>query len=75
MLEILGVVKLVPVTRAAPPEAFAYQLIVPAVVEADKATVPASHRLLAVPVTVGVMLIVAVTGVLAEVQVPVAAST
>lgn len=60
-----------------PPVGFAYQLITPPVVVADKVKVPASHLLAPVTlVKLGVVLTVAVTIVLvAEVQEAVVAST
>ena len=68
--------KLFPVPNAAPPIALANQLNVPAVAEAFKLTVPASQRLFGVvPLMVGVVFTVAVTGVLTDEQVAVAAST
>ena len=60
-----------------PPLDAAYQLIVPALAVAPKATVPASQRPAGVvPVIVGVAVTVAATEVLDEVvQLPVVAST
>ena len=75
VVEILGVVKLAPVPRAEPPEALAYQLIVPAEVEADNTITPASQRLFGPPVTVGVAFMVAITAILAEVQLALEAAT
>ena len=49
--------------------------MVPTFAEADKVTDPASQRLPGVPLTVGIAYTVANTAVLAEVQVPVEAST
>ena len=40
-----GVVNVVPVPRAAPPDDAAYQLMVPTLAVADKSSVPASHLL------------------------------
>lgn len=62
MLEILGLVKLVPVPNTIPPVAAAYQLIVPALVVAPKVTVPMPHRVAGVvPVSVGNAFTVAVS--------------
>ena len=73
---MLGVAKPVPVPKAAPPEAFANQLKVPALAVAPKVTLPVPHLEPGVVVaTAGVVLMVAVTGVLAETQLPLAAST
>ena len=74
---MLGVVKEVPVPKDEPPEAAAYQLMVPAEAVAPKVTVPAPQRDPGVvPVMVGVELMVAATEVLvAVVQVPSVAST
>ena len=59
---ILGVVKLVPVTKLEPPDAAAYQLIVPALADAPKVTVPKSHlELGVVPEMVGVVFTVTAT--------------
>ena len=44
MVEILGVVKLSPVPKLAPPLDAAYQLTVPSLDFAVKITVPVSHR-------------------------------
>lgn len=44
VVEILGVVKLVPVPKELPPVEDAYQLMVPADEVAPNVTVPASHR-------------------------------
>lgn len=64
-MEILGVVKLVPVPNDVPPVAAAYQLIVPADAVAPSVNVPASQRDAGVvPVIVGSVLTVAVTIVL-----------
>lgn len=71
-----GVTKLLPLDSGLPPVATSYHFKVPALAEALKLTLPASHL---VPGTVarivGMMLMVAVTGVLAEEQLPLAAST
>ena len=72
----LGVVKLVPVPKTDPPEEFAYQFSVPELATAPNVTVPLSQRVAdVVEVTIGVVLTVAITGVLVEVQLPVEAST
>lgn len=77
MVEILGVVKLVPVPKELPPVEAAYQLIVPADAVAPNVTVPASHRDAGVePVIVGSVFTVALIIVLeAVVHVPLVAST
>ena len=73
---ILGVVKLVPVPKLEPPDAAAYQLIVPALADAPKVTVPASHLEFAVvPEMVGVVLTVAATEVLVPVVQPFAVAS
>ena len=77
MALIDGVVKLVPVCKDDPPVELLYQLIVPLLALAPKATVPASHLDNGVvPVTVGVVFTVAATAVLDdEVQPLLVAST
>ena len=71
---MLGVMKLVPLPSDAPAVALANQFKVPALAAADKATVPASQRPAGVvEVTVGVVFTVAITAVLGEVQLAVAA--
>ncbi len=68
---ILGVVKLVPVPSDVPPVEAAYQLMVPALAVAPKITVPVPHLDPGVvPVIVGIVLIVAITAVLAAVVHP-----
>ena len=63
-------VKLVSVASDEPPVEAGYQLIVPALVDAPKSTVPAPQREPSVvPVMVGIVLIVAVTAVLVAVVV------
>ena len=65
--ERLGVVKEVPVPSEVPPEAAAYQFKVPALALAPSTTVPASQREAGVvEFTLGVVLTVAMTEVLAE---------
>ena len=60
-----GVVKLVPVCKEDPPVELLYQLTVPLLVLAPKATVPESHLDNGVvPVIVGVVFTVATTAVL-----------
>jgi len=60
-----GVVKLVPVPKLVPPVEAAYQLIVPADAFAPRVTVPLPQTLPGVvPVIVGTVLTVAITGVL-----------
>jgi hypothetical protein len=69
--EIDGVVKVPLVPSAAPPEAAAYQVIVPSVAVADKATVPVPQRVPEVdPVILGVTFTVAATAVLDAVAQP-----
>ena len=66
---MLGVVNDAPVAIAAPPVAAAYQLAVPVAQVAPNVTVPAPQ--MASPLTIGafgIMLIVAVTGVLIDSQ-------
>ena len=76
MVEILGVVKLVPVPNAVPPVAEAYQLIVPELAEACNVTVPELHTAAGIVLVIlGVLFIVAVTAVLEEVHVPFVVST
>ena len=71
-----GVTKVLPVPNDDPPEATSNQLSVPALAVAAKVRVPVSHLLAGVVVTiVGMILIVAVTGVLGEGQAPLIAST
>jgi len=68
---MLGVVKLTPVPRDAPPVEAAYQLIVPAEAVAPRVTVPVPQfELGVVPVMVGIALIVATTAVLLAVVHP-----
>ena len=70
-----GVVNGLPVPMAAPPVDAEYHFIVPALLVAARFTVPASQRLAGVvDVMLGVVFIVATTGVLTEVQVVVEAS-
>ena len=72
----LGVIKVVPVPKTVPPDAAAYQLIVPALVDADSETVPLSQTLPGVvPVIEGVAFTVAITAVRVDVQVAVAVPT
>ena len=77
VLDIDGVVKLIPVPSDDPPVDAAYQLIVPAEAVAPKPTVPVPQfEPGVVPVIVGIAFIVAVTAVLeAVVQPLVVAST
>jgi hypothetical protein len=66
-----GVVKDVPVPNEDPPDDAAYQLIVPAEAVAPRITVPVPQRDAdVVPVIVGIVLTVAVTGVLETVVHP-----
>ena len=63
--------KLVPVPKDAPPDAVAYQLIVPALAVAPKVNVPVPQRLAGVlPVIVGTAFTVATTAVLLAVVQP-----
>ena len=77
MDDIDGVTKLVPVPKLAPPDAAAYQLMVPADAVAPRVTVPLIQTPEGVvPVMVGTVLTVAITAVrLAVVQPPLVAST
>lgn len=69
--EIFGVVKLLPVPRLVPPVEAAYQLIVPAEAVAPSKIVPEPQTLPSVvPVIVGIVFTVAVTGVLEVVVQP-----
>ena len=62
---MLGVVNEIPVPNEGPPVEAAYQFNIPALAAAPNVTVPASQRAAGVlPVTVGVVLTVAVTAVL-----------
>jgi hypothetical protein len=71
VVDMLGVVKLVPVPKLEPPVETAYQLTVPAEAVAPNVTVPVPHLLLGVdPVMVGIEFIVAITAVLAPVVHP-----
>lgn len=71
-----GVVNDVPVPNEDPPVAAAYQFNVPALAVAPRVTVPVPHREAGVvPEIVGVVLTVAATAVLAEVQPLLVAST
>ena len=76
MLEILGVVKLVPVPNEDPPVLAAYQLIVPALAVAPKVTVPDPQRDAGVIVEItGIVLTVATTAVLVDVVQPFAVAS
>ena len=73
---MLGVVKEVPVPKEVPPEEAAYQFKLPVLAEALSTTVPASHREAGVvELILGIVLTVAITALLAEMQVPLTAST
>ena len=73
---MLGVVKVVPVPSEVPPEAAAYQFKIPPLAEAPRTTAPASHREAGiVEVTLGVVFMVAITALLAEVHPVLFAST
>ena len=66
---MLGVVKLVPVAKLVPPVEFAYQLIVPALAAAVKATVPVPHLLAGVlEVIVGMVFTTTATAVEVSLQ-------
>ena len=72
---MFGVVNEVPVPKEDPPEAAAYQFKVPALALAPSTTVPASHREAGVvELIVGVVLTVAITELLVEIQAPLTAS-
>ena len=74
--EIEGVVNVPPVPSAAPPDAAAYQVIVPFEAVADKAIVPVPQRVPeVVPVILGVTFTVAATAVLAAVVQPLAVAS
>lgn len=76
VVEIDGVVKLVPVPNELPPVEAAYQLMIPAEAVAPKLTVPVSHLDAGVePVMVGMAFIVAVTAVLGAVVQPFAVAS
>ena len=69
--EILGVVKVVPVPKLAPPVKAPYQFIVPEEAVATNPTEPVPHLAAGVvPVIVGMALTVAITAVLAAVVHP-----
>ena len=71
VLEILGVVNDIPVPNDGPPVEAAYQFSVPALAVPPNIAVPASQRAAGVvPVTVGVILIVAATVILDELVQP-----
>ena len=71
MDDIDGVIKLVPVPKLAPPDAAAYQLMVPADAVAPNVAVPVPQILAGVvPVMVGTVLTVATTAVLLAVVQP-----
>jgi hypothetical protein len=75
-VEILGVVKLVPVPKLVPPVTAEYQLIVPADAVAPRVTVPVPQRLLGVvPDIVGIGFTVAITDVLLLVVHPIAVAS
>lgn len=64
-----GVAKLIPVPNVEPPLAAAYQFKVPALAVAPRVSVPVPQRVAGVvAVIVGVVLMVAITAVRAEVQ-------
>ena len=73
---IADVTKVLVVAIALPPVGLAYQIVLPALAVATSVTTPASQRLPGVvDVILGVVLTVAITAVLGEVQLPVLAST
>ena len=62
--------------KAVPPDPFAYQMVFPALAVALRVTEPASQRLAGVvDVIVGVVFTVAITAVLAELQLALIVST
>ena len=71
---MLGVVNVLPVLSKFPPVAASYQRTVPVLGLALKVKVPAPQRLAGVPVSVGIVLIVAKTAVLDEAMQPLNAS-
>lgn len=77
MIEMEGVVKLIPVPKLDPPLGAAYQLMVPALAVAPNVNVPSPQRSAGVvEVTVGTSFIVAMTAVLEDdVHEPLVAST
>ena len=76
VLDIVGVIKLIPVPKLAPPVGAAYQLIVPADAVAPNVTVPVPQTLPGVdPVIVGMGFTVASTGVLVPVVQPLAVAS
>jgi hypothetical protein len=76
LVEILGVVKLVPVPKLVPPVAAEYQLMVPADAVAPRVTVPVPQRLLGVvPDIVGIGFTVANTAVLLAVVHPISVAS
>ena len=76
VLDIVGVIKLIPVPKVAPPVGAAYQLIVPADAVAPNVTVPVPQTLPGVdPVIVGMGFTVASTGVLDPVVQPLAVAS
>ena len=76
VLDILGVVNVVPVPNTLPPEAALYQLTLPALAVAPKVTVPVAHLAAGVvPDTVGSALTVATTALLVAVVQPFAVAS
>ena len=76
LLDIDGVIKLIPVPKLEPPVAAAYQLMVPADAVAPNVTVPVPQTLPGVvPVMVGTVLTVASTAVLVPVVQPLAVAS
>ena len=76
LLDIVGVIKLIPVPKLAPPVGAAYQLIVPADAVAPNVTVPVPQTLPGVdPVIVGMGFTVASTAVLDPVVQPLAVAS
>ena len=76
LLDIDGVIKLIPVPKLEPPVAAAYQLMVPADAVAPNVTVPVPQTLPGVdPVIVGIGLTVASTAVLDPVVQPFAVAS
>ena len=76
MVEIVGVVKLVPDPKLVPPVETLYQLIIPELAVAPNVIVPLPQRAAGVVDDMnGVVLTVATTDALVELQVPDVAST
>ena len=75
-VDMLGVVKLVPVPKLVPPVSAEYQLMIPADAVVPSVTVPVPQRLLGVvPVIVGIGFTVANTAVLTAVVHPISVAS